>query len=228
MRYSQKFLVAAGLMTFALSHADARDIKVIANSNLKSEEISERDLKSIFLEETRWFGDGFHAEPVIERDGPVHEAFLREYIGKSADDLHSFYRALVFTGRGSMPKELASDAEVVAYVAKTRGAIGYVGSGANTDGVKTLPVIPAGASAGRRLITRVEPEYPETLKRLEIGGTVRLQVTISPKGNVETVQLLGGNPILGDAASSAIKRWIYTSAHSRTTVEITVPFDPHR
>jgi TonB family protein len=228
MKYSQKLFVAAGLMIFTLSPAHARDIKVIANSNVKSEEISERDLKSIFLEETRWFGDGFHAEPVIERDGPVHEAFLREYIGKSADDLASFYRALVFTGRGSMPRELASDAEVVAYIARTKGAIGYVGSDANTYGVKTLSVIPFGSSTGRRLITRVEPEYPETLKRLEIGGTVRLQVTISPKGNVETVQLLGGNPILGDAATSAIKQWVYTSAHSRTTAEITIPFDPHR
>jgi TonB family protein len=228
MKYSQKFFVAAGLMSFALPNALARDIKVIANSSVKAEEISAKDLKNIFLEETRWFGDGFHAEPVIEKDGPVHEAFLREYIGKSAEDMQSFYRALVFTGRGSMPKELASDAEVVAYVARTKGAIGYVGSETNADGVRTLAVISAGTGAERKLITRVEPEYPETLKRLNIGGTVRLQVTISPKGNVEGVQLLGGNPILGDAATSAIKRWVYTSAHSRSTAEISIPFDPRR
>jgi ABC-type phosphate transport system substrate-binding protein len=35
---------------------------------------------------------------------------------------------------------LAADAEVVAYVAKTKGAIGYVGGGASTAGVKTLEV----------------------------------------------------------------------------------------
>jgi TonB family protein len=228
MKYSKIFLVASELMIFALPNALAGEIKVIANSSVRAEEISAKDLKSIFLEETRWFGDGFHAEPVIEKDGPVHEAFLREYIGKSADDLQSFYRALVFTGRGSMPRELASDTEVVAYVARTRGAIGYIGSETNADGVRTLAVISAGSGVERKLITRVEPEYPETLKRLDIGGTVRLQVTISPKGYVEHVHLLGGNPILGDAATSAIKRWVYTSAHSRSTAEITIPFDPHR
>ena len=39
-----------------------------------------------------------------------------------------------------MPKQLASDAEVVAYVARTKGAIAYVSAGASTAGVKTLDV----------------------------------------------------------------------------------------
>ncbi len=39
-----------------------------------------------------------------------------------------------------MPKTLASDAEVMAYVAKTKGAIGYVSAGAALAGVKQLEV----------------------------------------------------------------------------------------
>jgi ABC-type phosphate transport system substrate-binding protein len=39
-----------------------------------------------------------------------------------------------------MPKTLASDAEVAAYVAKTKGAIGYVSSAAGAAGVKTIEV----------------------------------------------------------------------------------------
>ncbi|MGB8471903.1 MAG: energy transducer TonB, partial [Candidatus Sulfotelmatobacter sp.] len=79
--------------------------------------------------------------------------------------------------------------------------------------------------AQRTLITRVEPQYPETLKRLNIGGIVRLRVTISAKGNVEEVQLLGGNPILGEAAISAVRRWIYAPSHSHAVTEISIPFD---
>jgi ABC-type phosphate transport system substrate-binding protein len=40
-----------------------------------------------------------------------------------------------------MPKTVGSDDEVVAYVAKTKGAIGYVSSSASAAGVKTLEVI---------------------------------------------------------------------------------------
>jgi TonB family protein len=127
-----------------------------------------------------------------------------------------------------MPEELDSDAEVVAYVARTRGAIGYVSAETGTEGVKTLAIARAGNSDQRRLVIRVEPEYPETLKKLNIGGVVRLQVTISTKGNVERVELRGGNPILGESAMSAVKQWVYAISHSRTVVEVSISFDSHR
>jgi TonB family protein len=221
-------LVVSGAMIFASPNALATNVKVIANSSVKADSISAGDLKRIFLEEKISLGDGTHVEPVLQKDGSVHEAFLQQYLGRSGDDLQTYYRALAFTGRGSMPKKLASDAEVVAYVATTRGAIGYVSASTGTEGVKTLAIGAAGNSAERRLITGVEPEYPETLKHLKIGGLVRLQVTISAKGNVENVELLGGNPILGESAISAVKQWVYAAGHSRTIAEVSISFDSQR
>ena len=84
--------------------------------------------------------DGSHVEPALKRAGPTHEAFVKEYLGKTDAALQTYYRSLVFTGKASMPKTLGADAEVVAYVAKTKGAIGYVSAGASTAGVKTLEV----------------------------------------------------------------------------------------
>ncbi len=75
-----------------------------------------------------------------EKAGATHEAFLKEYVGKTDAALGTYFRTLVFTGKASMPKSLASDAEVVAYVAKTKGAIGYVASSTKPEGVKVLEV----------------------------------------------------------------------------------------
>jgi TonB family protein len=116
----------------------------------------------------------------------------------------------------------------VAYVAGTKGAIGYVSAEAGATGVKILAVTDGRSPFERRVITRVEPEYPETLKRLNIGGIVRLQVTVAPKGNVEDVQLLGGNPILGESALAAVKQWVYATAPTRTRIEVSIPFNPQR
>jgi TonB family protein len=116
----------------------------------------------------------------------------------------------------------------VAYVARTRGAIGYVGPGARTDGVKTLVVSESGNYKTRELISRVESVYPDILRSNHIGGTVRLQVTIAPNGKVEDVELLGGSPILGEAAMDAVKKWVYAAGRSRTTTEVSIPFDPGR
>jgi hypothetical protein len=140
MKYLQFFLVTAVAGYFAAQTARAGDIKVIANPGFSASAISAGDLKGVFLVTKTSLGDSSHVEPVLVKDGPTHEAFLKEYVGKSNSALETYYRSLVFTGKGSMPKVMASEAEVVAYVARTKGAIGYVSSGANTAGVKTLEV----------------------------------------------------------------------------------------
>lgn len=140
MIYLQALLVAAGLFTFAAGNAHAGSVKIIANSSVKSDTISADELKSVFLGETSSLNDGSHVEPVLEKGGATHEAFVKEYLGKSDSVLQIYYRSLVFTGKGSMPKAVRSDADVVAYVAKTKGAIGYVASGTRAEGVKTLEV----------------------------------------------------------------------------------------
>jgi TonB family protein len=209
-------------MIFGAVNSLAGEIRVIANPGVKMDTISASDLKHIFLEEKISFADGTHVEPVLEKNGPTHAAFLHEYLGMSEDDLETYYRTLLFTGRGSEPKVLGSDAEVVAYVARTRGAIGYVSGAASVEGVKTLAIWIPGSE--RTLITRVEPYYPDTLKRLGIKGTVRLRILISAKGTVEDVELLGGNPILGESAALAVKKWVYAAGKSRTTAEVTIVF----
>ncbi|MEI9975517.1 MAG: hypothetical protein WDO73_27690 [Ignavibacteriota bacterium] len=135
-------LLKAALMfgVWSAGNAFAADVKIIANSSVGASSVSADELKGVFLATKSSLSDGSHVEPVIEKDGPAHEAFLKEYIGKTDSAYETYFRSLVFTGKASMPKTTASDAEMVAYVAKTKGAIGYVSSSASAVGVKTLEV----------------------------------------------------------------------------------------
>ena len=83
-------------------------------------------------------------------------------------------------------------------------------------------------AAERKVVSRVEPRYPPTLERLYIGGVVRLQVEISANGTVENAQLIGGNPILGQAAIAAVKQWKYAPGSHKTKQTERLEFDPHR
>jgi TonB family protein len=80
----------------------------------------------------------------------------------------------------------------------------------------------------RKVVTRVEAEYPETLKRLYIGGVVRVEVIVGPSGTVQTTELLGGNPILGQSAMKAIKQWKYAPGGAKEKLVVQLEFDPHR
>lgn len=80
----------------------------------------------------------------------------------------------------------------------------------------------------RKVLTRVEPEYPDALKRLYIGGVVRLEVVVAPSGAVRSTKLLGGSPILGQSTMKAVKQWKYAPAPSDETLTVKLEFDPHR
>jgi TonB family protein len=227
MKCPKSLLVAAGLAIFVSVDSLADNLKVIANSSVRADTISKAELKRVFLEERISLADGTHVEPVLMKEGAVQEAFLQKYLGVTEDDLQIYYRTLLFTGRGYIPKVLESDAEVVAYVARTRGAIGYVSASASAVGVKMLAIGVPANDVERKLITQVEPDYPETLKQLNIGGTVRLRILISAKGNVENAVLLGGNPILGESAIIAVKQWIYAPGRSLMVGEISISFGEH-
>jgi hypothetical protein len=140
MRTPFLLLATALLCSIAVPLARAADVKIIANAGVGASTISAEDLKGVFLATKSSLSDGGRVEPVLEKSGAAHEAFVKQYLGKTDAALQTYYRGLVFSGKGSMPKELASDAEMVAYVAKTKGAIGYVSAGASTPGVKVLEV----------------------------------------------------------------------------------------
>ncbi len=140
MKLMRNFLPVAALALCAAATLSAGDVKVIANSAVAASAISADELKGVFLATKTSLSDGSHVEPVLAKGGATHEAFLKEYLGKTDAALQTYYRSLVFTGKGSMPKTFGSDAEVAAYVAKTKGAIGYVSGGAAAAGVKTLEV----------------------------------------------------------------------------------------
>jgi hypothetical protein len=132
-------LAAAALVSLVSASAYATEFKVIANTSVSASSISSGDLKGIFLEDSDSLS-GSHVLPVLQKTGSTHEAFARQYLNRTPSALDVYYRTLVFTGKASMPKVLGTDAEVIAYVAKTKGAIGYVSNGSSAEGVKTLAV----------------------------------------------------------------------------------------
>ena len=227
MRSPKPFAIFAGLLLLT-GAASAQGLRVIANPSVQVTSISPSDLKSLYLEEKTSLAGSGHVEPVLMKTGPAHEAFLRHVLGRTDADLQMYYRSLVFTGRGSVPKTLDSDEAVVAYVAKTRGAIGYVSPAVSTDGVRTLDLAGVESGGDRKLVTRIEPDYPEMLRQRGIGGTVRMEVLIAASGTVREVHLRGGDAALGEAAMMAVRRWKYAAASSETKTEVSISFQPQR
>ena len=91
----------------------------------------------IFLGKTKKLPNGRAVLPLNAAKGsPIRDEFNRLVLGKSSAQVNAYWSKLVFTGKGVPPKELSSDAEVIATVSANEDAIGYVNPAAVTDAVK--------------------------------------------------------------------------------------------
>ena len=82
------------------------------------------------------------------------------------------------------------------------------------------------SDAKRQLKNKVMPEYPELAKRVNIKGAVRLEVIVNADGHVKKVKVLGGNPVLAQAAVEAVRKWRYSTADTESTLVVKLDFDP--
>lgn len=140
MRAITKVLVAA-LLAIAPAAALASEYVVVANPSVKATALSRQELSRIFLRLSSEWPTGEHARPVDQaKSSPAREAFSRDALGKSVAMVDQYWVQAIFSGRAVPPVEKRNDAEVVAYVRDTPGAIGYVAPSAPTEGLKQIAV----------------------------------------------------------------------------------------
>jgi ABC-type phosphate transport system substrate-binding protein len=136
-RYLLGALVLA-LIGLAGQNAAAATV-VIANEGVSADTIAKRELQKIFLGRSTQFG-GQKLVVVTLGNGSSHEAFTQDYLQMTPQQFTNHWRKIVFSGTGKEPRAFDSEAELVAFVARTPGAIGYISSGTSHSGVKTLDV----------------------------------------------------------------------------------------
>jgi len=138
-----KKLILSSVFAFAasaLSVGAGAQVIVIANPSVKSSEVSKDELRDVFTGNASALKDGSKVVPILLKDGPPHEEFLKTYIGKGDTAYRAGWRSLVFSGQAAMPKSVDGDAAMVALVAHTPGTIGYIDKASPHEGVKVLEV----------------------------------------------------------------------------------------
>jgi TonB family protein len=77
----------------------------------------------------------------------------------------------------------------------------------------------------RKVTQRVAPVFPELARRMHIHGAVKVEVVIRPNGIVKSTRVLGGNPVLVDAAADAVKKWKFETGPNETTQVVQITFE---
>jgi TonB family protein len=78
----------------------------------------------------------------------------------------------------------------------------------------------------RKIVNKVLPVYPELARRMQIRGTVKVETIIAPNGKAKSTHVVGGSPLLTQAAVDAIQKWRWETASQETKELIELNFHP--
>jgi TonB family protein len=101
---------------------------------------------------------------------------------------------------------------------------------AGVAGVILLHPLPGRAQQeeiSRKVKNKVSPAYPDLARRMSISGVVKVQVVVAPNGSVKSTKVVGGHPLLVNAAVEAVKKWRFEAASEETIGVVEFKFDPN-
>jgi TonB family protein len=81
-------------------------------------------------------------------------------------------------------------------------------------------------NSARKIIFRTAPNYPDLARKANLQGSVKVEAIVRPNGTVKATRVVGGNPVLVDAAAEAVSKWKFEPGPNETTQVIEVKFAP--
>lgn len=126
-----KALVAA--VTLAASLPALAEVVVVVNPKAAEASMTKDQIAQFFL------GKSSTMTPIDQpEDAPIRAEFYKKVTDKEASQAKALWSKLVFTGKATMPKEVANSAAVKAAVAANPKAIGYMEKSAVDASVKVV------------------------------------------------------------------------------------------
>ncbi len=79
----------------------------------------------------------------------------------------------------------------------------------------------------RKMTTKIVPTYPMLAQKMGIAGSVKIEATVAPNGTVKATAILGGHPVLGQAAVEAVNKCKWEPASHETREVVILNFHPN-
>ncbi len=136
-KHITRLLAAAALC--ASSVGAFAQVAVVVGAKSAVGTMTAEQVSGIFLGKSNSFPSGGTAVPSDQPDSAaVRELFYTKVTGKSTAQVKAAWSRLVFSGKATPPKELASSADVKKFVAANPDAIGYIEKSAVDSSVKVV------------------------------------------------------------------------------------------
>ncbi|GAB1259242.1 phosphate ABC transporter substrate-binding protein [Aurantivibrio plasticivorans] len=129
------------IMTLFMPIAVVAEVAVVVAASSPLSSIDLKELEKLYLGKSKSLGDVSVSALNQVDSSDVTTEFNRVLLNKSNSQVKAYWSKLVFTGKGTPPKEFNSDSEVIQALKNDSSAIGYIDAGAVSGDVKVLTTL---------------------------------------------------------------------------------------
>lgn len=138
MKRLRRYLLSLLLVALLTLQAKA-GLVVVVNADSGVTELSRDEVINIFLGRYRQYSSGLAALPIDQpADQPESSRFYRLLVNKELAEINAYWARLIFSGKTSPPMQAASGQEVIDWVSRHRGGIGYIERDLATRGLRVV------------------------------------------------------------------------------------------
>ncbi|WP_150305676.1 type 2 periplasmic-binding domain-containing protein [Pseudomonas saliphila] len=131
-----KILSVAFLSCLLLAGFARADIAVVVTVDSPLRTVSQNDLINVFMGRYRRLPTGETALPVDL--SPLKARFYRALVDKDLAEINSYWARLIFSGQASPPLQMQESDEMLQYIRRNPGALGYLDAAAVPDDVRIV------------------------------------------------------------------------------------------
>ena len=134
-------VMVAGWSALAVTASAQDDFKVIAHPGTGVASLTRDEVSRLFMKKTKKWPNGQAVQPVdLDSDSATRASFTTAVHRRSVSAIEAYWQKQIFSGRSLPPVVHKTDADVIAFVKSTPGAIGYVSASAATGGVSVVSI----------------------------------------------------------------------------------------
>ncbi len=132
-------IIGINFLLPGITYAD--DLIVIGNRSVPVSELTEKEVKGIYLGKIKVWDNGIKVYFARLGDDTTTKRFLKHFVKKNPSMFRKYWKRQAFSGGANPPREFKREKDLVQYVSDTKGAVGYISAKYYSDSVKIISVI---------------------------------------------------------------------------------------
>jgi hypothetical protein len=136
MKTQLRSIALAGLISLVAAFSLQADPALLGNKGLSGQTLDAVGVKAVLLGKKVSLGS-VRVVIVIIKSSDNQDAFLKDHVGMTSDQLQTHWRRLFMSGGGSAPKVVNTEADALKLIAETPGAVAICDS-SKADGLVVI------------------------------------------------------------------------------------------